>query len=244
MKDWVCAGAALAGVALLELQGLTAPVASDAVAALQPVFFGISYLRIAEAGRKYPSDDDALAMAAAQVVAVAAVASVWLLGAEGFDGFGHVLALSDQPQTLAVLAWTALASTALTILLQTYALARVPAATASLVVSSGAALGRAVGGRVAGRDELWGGGRRGRRADIRRVARAGVPGRRRVRRCGVFGCRIIARVHSDRRCGLASKSGFASFSIGLAFAYRLFRRLPDFLRCPCVAFLCPWRSLL
>ena len=49
MKDWVCAGAALAGVALLELQGLTAPVASDAVAALQPVFFGISYLRIAEA---------------------------------------------------------------------------------------------------------------------------------------------------------------------------------------------------
>ena len=65
MKDWVCAGAALAGVALLELQGLTAPVASDAVAALQPVFFGISYLRIAEAGRKYPSDDDALAMAAA-----------------------------------------------------------------------------------------------------------------------------------------------------------------------------------
>ena len=136
MKDWVCAGAALAGVALLELQGLTAPVASDAVAALQPLFFGISYLRIAEAGRKYPSDDDALAMAAAQVVAVAAVASIWLLGAEGVDGFGHVLALSDQPQTLAVLAWTALASTALTILLQTYALARVPAATASLVVSS------------------------------------------------------------------------------------------------------------
>mmetsp|Transcript_19315 Transcript_19315/g.50296 ORF Transcript_19315/g.50296 Transcript_19315/m.50296 type:complete len:418 (-) Transcript_19315:23-1276(-) len=136
MKDWVCAGAALAGVALLELQGLTAPVASDAVAALQPVFFGISYLRIAEAGRRYPSDDDALAMAAAQVVAVAAVASVWLLGAEGAEGFGHVLALSDQPQTLAVLAWTALASTALTILLQTYALARVPAATASLVVSS------------------------------------------------------------------------------------------------------------
>ena len=136
MKDWVCAGAALAGVALLELQGLTAPVASDAVAALQPVFFGISYLRIAEAGRKYPSDDDALAMAAAQVVAVAAVASIWLLGAEGSEGFGHVLALSDQPQTLAVLAWTALASTALTILLQTYALARVPAATASLVVSS------------------------------------------------------------------------------------------------------------
>ena len=135
-KDWVCAGAALSGVALLELQGLTAPVASDAVAALQPVFFGISYLRIAEAGRKYPSDDDALAMAAAQVVAVAAVASVWLLGAEGADGFEHVLALSDQPQTLAVLAWTALASTALTILLQTYALARVPAATASLVVSS------------------------------------------------------------------------------------------------------------
>ena len=135
-KDWVCAGAALAGVALLELQGLTAPVASDAVAALQPVFFGISYLRIAEAGRKFPSDDDALAMAAAQVVAVAAVASVWLLGAEGAEGFGHVLALSDQPQTLAVLAWTALASTALTILLQTYALARVPAATASLVVSS------------------------------------------------------------------------------------------------------------
>ena len=135
-KDWVCAGAALVGVALLELQGLTAPVASDAVAALQPVFFGISYLRIAEAGRRYPSDDDALAMAAAQVVAVAAVASVWLLGAEGSEGFGHVLALSDQPQTLAVLAWTALASTALTILLQTYALARVPAATASLVVSS------------------------------------------------------------------------------------------------------------
>ena len=33
MKDWVCAGAALAGVALLELQGLTAPVASDAIAA-------------------------------------------------------------------------------------------------------------------------------------------------------------------------------------------------------------------
>ena len=79
MKDWVCAGAALVGVALLELQGLTAPVASDAVAALQPVAFGISYLRIAEAGRKYPSDDDALAMAAAQVVAVAACVKIKLL---------------------------------------------------------------------------------------------------------------------------------------------------------------------
>ena len=79
MKDWVCAGAALAGVALLELQGLTAPVASDAVAALQPVAFGISYLRIAEAGRKYPSDDDALAMAAAQVVAVAACVKIKIL---------------------------------------------------------------------------------------------------------------------------------------------------------------------
>ena len=87
-------------------------------------------------GCKAATASDALAMAAAQVVAVAAVASIWLLGAEGSEGFGHVLALSDQPQTLAVLAWTALASTALTILLQTYALARVPAATASLVVSS------------------------------------------------------------------------------------------------------------
>ena len=66
-----------------------------------------------------------------------------------------------SPRTRAVLAWTALASTALTILLQTYALARVPAATASLVVSSEPLWAALLGAVPVGRDELWGRGRRG-----------------------------------------------------------------------------------
>mmetsp|Transcript_29024 Transcript_29024/g.86674 ORF Transcript_29024/g.86674 Transcript_29024/m.86674 type:complete len:393 (+) Transcript_29024:133-1311(+) len=135
-KEWLCAGAALAGVALLELEGLTPPTAGDAIAALQPVFFGISYLRIAAAGRRFPSDGDALGMAAAQVAAVAAVASGWLLATSGLGGVAEVAAAVREPVTVAVLAWTALASTALTILLQTFALARVSAATASLIVAS------------------------------------------------------------------------------------------------------------
>ena len=109
-KDWACAGAALAGVALLELEGLTAPGPADAIAALQPVFFGISYLRLADAGRRFPSDDDALAMAAAQVVAVAVVAAAWL-GVAG-EGLDSVVGALQEPVTLAVLAWTALASPA------------------------------------------------------------------------------------------------------------------------------------
>ena len=63
-KEWACAGAALVGVALLEAKGLTPPVPEDALAALQPLFFGVSYLRIAEAAKRYPSSDDALAMSA------------------------------------------------------------------------------------------------------------------------------------------------------------------------------------
>ena len=134
-KEWACAAAALAGVALLEAEGLAPPVAGDAFAALQPLFFGLSYLRIAAAAEKFPSADDALAMSAAQVAAVAAVALAWFAAAGG-DAAATAAAVASDPAAGAVLAWTALASTALTVVLQTYALKRVSAATASLVVSS------------------------------------------------------------------------------------------------------------
>ena len=53
-KEWACAAFALVGVALLEVEGLSPPVLGDAVAALQPVFFGLSYLRIAAATKRFP----------------------------------------------------------------------------------------------------------------------------------------------------------------------------------------------
>ena len=78
-------------------------------------------------------------MSAAQVAAVAVASLAWLAFDRGGDPGAMADALeglSGDVPTLAVLGWTALASTALTILLQTYALKRVSAATASLVVSS------------------------------------------------------------------------------------------------------------
>ncbi|KAJ1446101.1 hypothetical protein M885DRAFT_625549 [Pelagophyceae sp. CCMP2097] len=132
-----CALVALSGAALLEARGLSPPTRGDAVAALQPFFFGISYLRISSAAKEFPSEGDSLAMSAMQVLTVAAVAAAWFGATEaGHGGIDSLWRLAQDATAVRVVVWTAVASTAVTIVLQTYALKRVSAAAASLITSS------------------------------------------------------------------------------------------------------------
>jgi len=131
------AALAVSGVALLELgAGSSADSSTSAqlLALLQPVGFGTSYLRIEALMRRYP--DRALQLSALQLISNALISLLWLGVAMVAFGEHVELQALRQPAVSAGLLWTSLVSTALTVLLQTRALARLPATDSSVIVST------------------------------------------------------------------------------------------------------------
>ncbi len=142
------------GVGLLEL-GSNADLDSliaTLPALIQPIAFGTSYLRIEACMAKFP--DHARALSALQLVAVAALAWLWAVASahslgdvSGLDmiestrqGMQYGLnllgdALHEWTVVGGVL-YTGLASTALTVWLQTRALGKLPAADSSVIVAT------------------------------------------------------------------------------------------------------------
>jgi drug/metabolite transporter (DMT)-like permease len=109
-------------------------VVGSLLALLQPIGFGTSYLRIEALLKKYPTRG--LEISALQLCSNALVAAAWF----AFDGLslGGMPDLSAlaQPSVVAGVLYTGLISTALTVLLQTRALANLPASDASVIVAT------------------------------------------------------------------------------------------------------------
>jgi len=126
----------VAGVGVLELsEGVASGSAgSQFLALLQPVGFGTSYLRIEALMRRYP--DASLQLSALQLLSNAAVSLVWLAVAVGFWGETADLTSLQEPAVAGGLLWTAFVSTALTVLLQTRALSKLPATDSSVIVAT------------------------------------------------------------------------------------------------------------
>ena len=139
--------------------GAAAPIGATLLALLQPVGFGTSYLRIEGLMAKFPTCG--LQLSALQLASNAAIALCWLaldatiLGGGGGGaaagggggGGGAVLAGSlslgsldlsalSSPSVIGGILYTGLISTALTVLLQTRALGKLPASDSSVIVAT------------------------------------------------------------------------------------------------------------
>jgi len=127
----------ISGVAFLEL-GASADAATSLtaqlLAILQPVGFGTSYLRIEALMKRYP--DSALQLSSLQLISNALVSLTWLGVQSLYSGQGIDLHALQSPAVLGGLAWTALMSTALTVLLQTRALSKLSATDSSVIVAT------------------------------------------------------------------------------------------------------------
>ena len=134
----VCAALCVSGVGLLEMGGGVADgAATDAslLALLQPLGFGTSYIRIEALMRRFPTAG--LQLSALQLASNAAIALGWaafeLSGSP--DNAGQLASLADGG-VVAQLLYMGLVSTALTVLLQTRALGKLPAADSSVIVAT------------------------------------------------------------------------------------------------------------
>ena len=132
----------VSGVGFLELGassadamgGGGASLQAQFLALLQPVGFGTSYLRIEALMRRFP--DCSLQLSALQLISNAAVSIAWLAGGTVLAGATVDLGALSDPAVLGGLLWTALVSTALTVLLQTRALSKLPATDSSVIVAT------------------------------------------------------------------------------------------------------------
>lgn len=158
LSAMLCVG----GVGMLELGGTGVAGASgghgaELLALLQPVGFGTSYLRIERLMKAYP--ENGLQLSALQLISNAAISIGWvgcawfasaeppdlsaLQGAfapvacaDGAGSLGGLGCLSTATAVAGGLLWTGLISTALTVLLQTRALGKLPATDSSVIVAT------------------------------------------------------------------------------------------------------------
>lgn len=132
------------GVGLLESGGTSVADAQSAseltatfLALLQPVGFGMSYLRIEKMMKEYP--EHGLHLSSLQLISNAAIAVAWCAFnafSPGAEGTGFDFSVMQQLPVLGGLFYTGLISTALTVLLQTRALGMIPATDSSVIVAT------------------------------------------------------------------------------------------------------------
>ncbi|CAM9849188.1 unnamed protein product [Chrysoparadoxa australica] len=172
----VCAALGVAGVALLELKSGAPPSIGDFICLSMPVFFGLSYQRISKYATEYP--DEPLQFSAAQTLGVGGASLIWLVLDQVMQG--HTAAISKavagldlnsimEQLGLAQAGWpfalacgyTGLITTALAIIMQTYAFKKVSSSEASVIIVSeplwAAVFGFLLVGETLGLQDLAGG---------------------------------------------------------------------------------------
>ena len=136
-RQWMGALLALSGVAFLELGGggmtSTSVSSGDLVSCLQPLAFGVGFWRLEEAMRKYPSQGRR--STAAQLLAV-------FLGCVAYTALNEPVSLAEtaqhvlgNPQIMALIFYTGIISTALSIYMESVALKTLTASESTLLLS-------------------------------------------------------------------------------------------------------------
>jgi len=135
-KSWMAAGLAVAGAGVLELGGAKPPCAGDAWALVQPLAFGTAFWKTEQAMKRFP--DQTGPLTSLQIGTVALVSCLWTLCNNNF-GLPDPLIIHDALQHQSVVAaifWTGLVTTALTVLVETWALARLSSAETTVLFST------------------------------------------------------------------------------------------------------------
>lgn len=142
-KRLVPAAVAVAGVAVVELQGgAGGPNIGDALSFAQPIGFGLGYLTLEELMAKRPETAVTVSFIKLAIVAMASLAmfeltpliqngaDAWTLSVPDFS------AILASPVALGGIAYTGLMTTALALWVESKAFARVPATDASLILTT------------------------------------------------------------------------------------------------------------
>jgi len=128
----------LIGVALLELSPdnqLTPPDINDFICFLQPLSFGISYIRIEKYLETLPKGA-AKALSGVQVQVTALVSLIWALALHFTSGNAVDVSFLQDKYSLLALLHTGLFSTALTVYITNVALKEVPASESSVIIGT------------------------------------------------------------------------------------------------------------
>lgn len=131
---WAACALAVFGVGLLTLQGATGPVVGDIWSLGQPLGFGIAFMRIEHYMKKFPGK--AIPLAAAQMVSVFGISTVWAaINTNFFQNTGDLSILFDTPHFLSLL-YTGLISSALAVVIESAALEYVSSEETSVIFST------------------------------------------------------------------------------------------------------------
>jgi len=152
-REIVGAAMAVAGVGYLEWGGSAASMDSisfgDMITMLQPLAFGVAFWRMEKAMEQYPLE--ARRMTASQIMAVFFLSAVY---GQVFSGdhatMAQVFGWVSDPSILGALLWTGCVTTALTLFLETKALATLSAAETTMIFSTEPLWGMGFAAIVAG----------------------------------------------------------------------------------------------
>jgi drug/metabolite transporter (DMT)-like permease len=157
-RQTVGAFMALAGVAILELGGMSAAdftlTFGDAASLLQPICFGIAFWRMEAAMQRFPNE--ANRSTAAQLLMVFLVSLTFGLFTDpGAFNVAQLQAWLSDTNILASLFWTGCISTALTVYMETLALKTLSAAETTLIFSTEPLWGTAFAALIMGETLGW-----------------------------------------------------------------------------------------
>jgi len=159
-QAWGAAALAVAGAAFLELSGDELPGIGDLFALMQPICFGYNFYLIEESMKDNP--EQALPITTIQVVVCAVMAVVWAaFDAHGVPDLSHLTSHLADPMFDFALVWLGLVSTAFILVLQTFALGKLPSSETAVVFSSeplwGAGFASLLLGEKIGANTVFGG---------------------------------------------------------------------------------------
>ncbi|EKX54827.1 hypothetical protein GUITHDRAFT_149872 [Guillardia theta CCMP2712] len=164
-KAWTSVGLAIAGTAVLELAGADMPGTGDLWALIQPLAFGAGFWRCERVMRELP--DQAAPLTAMQILTVGMMSMMWMVSDTVMHpgSAGHVMqeilhSFHDGHLLLALL-WTGIATTAITVGLETWALGKLTSAETTVLFATeplwGTAFAHAVLGEQVGSNAYLGG---------------------------------------------------------------------------------------
>lgn len=135
-RAWLSAFIAIAGVGVLELDDATVTSLGDLWSFGQAVFFGAGFMMLERLTREYPGRQ--LDIASLNLTTIALGSGVWWLlassgGGVAADALRQVACIVSNSAALSAIAYTGLVTTALAVLMQTFALSRVSAEETSVI---------------------------------------------------------------------------------------------------------------
>ena len=132
LQIWVSVILAVIGAGFMELRGSTPPVSGDLWLMLQPIGFGTGYILLESVMKQYPHAAGAVSGFKLMAVAIACIFWAIMSGHNAND----LIPIFQSPIAMGGLLYTGFITSACGVWIQAIAFKRVPAADASIILSS------------------------------------------------------------------------------------------------------------